>query len=43
VAGLKAALDMLGVYGGPVRAPLLDLDREGRQALQQILIAGGLL
>ena len=43
VAGLKAALDMLGFYGGPVRAPLIDLDREGCQALGQILIAGGLL
>jgi 4-hydroxy-2-oxoglutarate aldolase len=43
VAGLKAALDMLGFYGGPVRAPLLDLGKEGCQALQQTLIAGGLL
>jgi len=43
VAGLKAALDMLGFYGGPVRPPLLDLDKEGCQALQQTLIAGGLL
>jgi 4-hydroxy-2-oxoglutarate aldolase len=43
VAGLKAALDMLGFYGGPVRAPLLDLGKEGCQALHQILIAGGLL
>jgi 4-hydroxy-2-oxoglutarate aldolase len=43
VAGLKAALDMLGFYGGPVRAPLLDLGKEGCQALQETLIAGGLL
>jgi 4-hydroxy-2-oxoglutarate aldolase len=43
VAGLKAALDMLGFYGGPVRAPLLDLGKEGCQALQGTLIAGGLL
>ena len=43
VAGLKAALDMLGFYGGPVRAPLLDLGKEGCQALQQTLIDGGLL
>jgi 4-hydroxy-2-oxoglutarate aldolase len=43
VAGLKAALDLLGFYGGPVRAPLLDLGREGCQALEQTLIAGGLL
>jgi 4-hydroxy-2-oxoglutarate aldolase len=43
VAGLKAALDMLGYYGGPVRAPLLDLDKEGCRALQQTLVDGGLL
>jgi 4-hydroxy-2-oxoglutarate aldolase len=43
VAGLKAALDMLGFYGGPVRAPLLDLGKEGCQALQETLLAGGLL
>jgi 4-hydroxy-2-oxoglutarate aldolase len=43
VAGLKAALDMLGFYGGPVRAPLLDLGKGGCQALQQTLIDGGLL
>jgi 4-hydroxy-2-oxoglutarate aldolase len=43
VAGLKAALDMLGFYGGPVRPPLLDLGKDGCQALQQTLIDGGLL
>jgi 4-hydroxy-2-oxoglutarate aldolase len=43
VAGLKAALDMLGFYGGPVRAPLLDLGKEGCHALQQTLIDGGVL
>jgi 4-hydroxy-2-oxoglutarate aldolase len=43
MAGLKAALDMLGYHGGPVRAPLLDLDEEERQALRQTLIDGGLL
>jgi len=42
VAGLKAALDMLGYYGGPVRAPLLDLDEEEREALRQILVDGRL-
>ncbi len=43
IAGLKAALDMLGYYGGPVRAPLQDLDAEERQALRDILIQGGVL
>ncbi|MBN1580453.1 MAG: dihydrodipicolinate synthase family protein [Anaerolineae bacterium] len=43
VAGLKAALDMLGYYGGPVRAPLLDLDESERQALKQVLVDGGVL
>jgi 4-hydroxy-2-oxoglutarate aldolase len=42
VAGLKAALDMLGYYGGLVRAPLLDLDGEKRQALRDVLAEGGL-
>ena len=43
VPGLKAALDMLGYYGGPVRSPLMDLDEEGRQALRGILSEAGLL
>lgn len=43
IAGLKAALDMLGYYGGPVRSPLLDLSGEERQALRAILVEGELL
>lgn len=43
VAGLKAALELLGYYGGPVRSPLLDLTEHEREALQQILDEGGLL
>ncbi len=43
VAGLKAALDMLGYFGGSVRSPLLNLDEGERQALRQTLIDGGLL
>ena len=43
VAGLKAALDMLGFYGGPVRSPLCDLAETERQTLRDILAAGGLL
>jgi len=43
VPGLKAALDMLGYYGGPVRAPLVDLGDDDRHVLQEILAEGGLL
>jgi 4-hydroxy-2-oxoglutarate aldolase len=43
VAGLKAALDMLGYYGGPVRPPLLDLPSAEHQALHDVLVNGGLL
>jgi len=43
VAGLKAALDMLGYYGGPVRSPLLDLSASELQTLQAILVEGGVL
>ena len=43
IAGLKAALDMLGYYGGPVRSPLLGLTENERQTLRQILQEGGIL
>jgi 4-hydroxy-2-oxoglutarate aldolase len=43
IAGLKAALDMLGYHGGPVRPPLLDLTVEETQALREILVQGGIL
>lgn len=43
IAGLKAALDMLGYYGGPVRSPLLNLAASERQTLREILTAGGVL
>jgi 4-hydroxy-2-oxoglutarate aldolase len=43
IAGLKAALDLLGYYGGPVRAPLLDISEEERTSLQEILVEGGVL
>ncbi|MBN1978452.1 MAG: dihydrodipicolinate synthase family protein [Anaerolineae bacterium] len=42
VPGLKAALDMLGYYGGPVRAPMADLGDDDRRILQDILAEGGL-
>ena len=43
IAGLKAALDMLGYHGGPVRSPLIDLDEEERQIVRAVLAEGGLL
>ncbi len=43
IAGLKAAMDMLGHYGGPVRLPLLDLTEAERQALAKVLAEGGVL
>jgi 4-hydroxy-2-oxoglutarate aldolase len=43
IAGLKAALDMLGYYGGPVRSPLLDLDDGDRETVRSILDQGGVL
>ncbi len=43
VSGLKAAMDMLGWYGGPPRLPLQALDHDRRQALRTVLEAAGLL
>ena len=43
IPGLKAALDLLGMYGGPVRSPLLSLRKPEREELQRILHEGGLL
>ncbi len=43
IAGLKAALDLLGYYGGPVRPPLLDLTEGERGALRELLVEGGIL
>jgi len=43
IAGLKAALDVLGYYGGPVRSPLLDLAESERGVLRSILMEGGVL
>jgi 4-hydroxy-2-oxoglutarate aldolase len=42
IAGLKAALDMLGYYGGPVRSPLVGLTEDERRALRDILVEGGI-
>lgn len=43
VAGLKAALDMLGLYGGPVRPPLLPVDEVPRREIARALVVSGLL
>jgi 4-hydroxy-2-oxoglutarate aldolase len=43
IPGLKAALDMVGYYGGPVRSPLLNLDASDRDILRDILAEAGLV
>ncbi len=43
IPGLKAALDLLGYYGGPVRSPLLDLGAAERETVRGILVEAGLL
>ena len=43
VPGLKAAMDMLGFFGGPVRSPLLGLPEAQASTLRAILVEGGLL
>jgi 4-hydroxy-2-oxoglutarate aldolase len=42
VPALKAALDFLGMHGGPVRPPLLPLSDEIRHQLEAILVEGGI-
>lgn len=37
VAGLKAAMELLGLYGGPPRLPLLPLDDKNKESLQKIM------
>lgn len=43
IAGLKAALDMLGYYGGPVRSPLQPVNEGEQRVLREVLVEGGLL
>ena len=43
IAGLKAALDMVGYFGGEPRSPLMPLDETAREELKQILVTAGLL
>lgn len=43
IAGLKEALDLMGMYGGPVRSPLRSLGRSQRDELEQVLKNAGIL
>ena len=43
IAGLKAASDMVGYFGGEPRSPLRPLDETARAELRQILETAGLL
>ena len=43
VPAVKAALDMLGMYGGPARRPLLPLSTETKGELRSILTVAGIL
>jgi len=43
VPGLKAALDLLGYYGGPVRSPLLELGAADRETVRSVLTEAGVL
>lgn len=42
VPGVKAAVDAVGRHGGPVRAPLRDLDADDRATLRAVLAGAGL-
>jgi 4-hydroxy-2-oxoglutarate aldolase len=43
VPGLKAALDMLGFYGGNPRSPMLPLPEGQKETLRSILVEAGIL
>lgn len=43
VPALKAAMDMLGLYGGPVRSPLLPLSDDLKDRLRAILVESGVM
>ena len=43
IPGLKAALDMIGLYGGDPRPPLMPLGEANRKELRQILTRTGFL
>ncbi len=43
VAGLKAAMEMVGFYGGPPRSPLQPLNNEQKAALRGVLEEAGII
>jgi len=43
IAGLKAALEMIGLYGGDPRPPLMPLGEANREELRKILMRTGFL
>ncbi len=43
IAGLKYAMDLLGLKGGAVRSPLLPLPNDGREEIQSLLSRLGLM
>ncbi len=43
VAGLKAAMDMLGYFGGEPRSPLSKLNDDDKEQLRKILVSSGLI
>jgi 4-hydroxy-2-oxoglutarate aldolase len=43
VPGLKAAMEMVGFYGGPTRGPLIPLSDDQRTSLEYILDQAGLI
>ena len=43
VAGVKAAMDFAGIYGGPPRSPLLPLTDDEKKKLQEDLLKSGFM
>ncbi len=43
IAGLKHACDLIGLYGGPVRLPLLPLGEPERARVRAIMVEAGIL
>lgn len=41
VAGLKAAMDMFGYYGGPTRSPLLSVSGEAANTIRKSFADSG--
>jgi 4-hydroxy-2-oxoglutarate aldolase len=37
IAGVKAAMDRVGMHGGPVRSPLLPLDTQQNEVVDELL------